>query len=77
MQFSRHVELSETVAAFFSQAQLAYQETTVRSLIRLRSISPDTRKVFIRSLLEVFACQETTVRASETASKRKMDRAND
>ena len=55
MQFSRHVELSETVAAFFFHAQLAYQETTVRSLIRLRSISPDTRKVFKRSLLEV--CQ--------------------
>ena len=53
MQFARHVELSETVAAFFIHAQLAYQETTVRSLIRLRSISPDTRKVFMRSLLEV------------------------
>ena len=55
MQFSKHVELSETVAAFLFHAQLAYQETTVRSLIRLRSISPDTRKVFKRSLLEV--CQ--------------------
>ena len=41
MQFSRHVELSETVAAFFFHAQLAYKETTVRSLIRLRSISLD------------------------------------
>ena len=54
MQFSRHVELSETVAAFCFHAQLAYKETTVRSLIRLRSISPDTRKVFMRSLLEVW-----------------------
>ena len=53
MQFARHAELSETVAAFFFHAQLAYKETTVRSLIRLRSISPDTRKVFMRSLLEV------------------------
>ncbi len=54
MQFSRHVELSETVAAFFFHAQLAYKETTGRSLLRLRSISPYTRKVFIRSLLEVW-----------------------
>ena len=54
MQFSRHVELSEIVAAFCFHAQLAYKETTVRSLIRLRSISPYTRKVFMRSLLEVW-----------------------
>ena len=54
MQFSRHVELSETVAAFFFRAQLAYRETIVRSLIRLRSISLDTRKVFMHSLLEVW-----------------------
>ena len=46
MQFARHVELSETVGAFFFHAQLAYQETTVRSLIRLRSISPYTRRGF-------------------------------
>ena len=54
MKFSRHVEFSETVAACFFHAQLEYQETTVRSLIRLRSISPDTRKLFMRSLLEVW-----------------------
>ena len=54
MQFSMHVELSEIVAAFFFHAQLAYQETTVRSLIRLRSISSDARQVCMRSLLEVW-----------------------